>query len=205
MAVQQVVQGVLGDALPQDKRVRERRVSSNTGALSRARQRLPLLIVQAVCDEVFAKLTAGTLSVGLLARLFLLDGSSMRLQHTPALIAAYPLASNLHGESHWPVIRILMAHHLASGLAARPCWGPMHGEQAVSEQALLQQILERLPEDGVLMGDINFGVFSVAWEAQASHHPRAVAGSGAAGTEDRRWILAPGQQRALGGMAAQPG
>src|SRR5471032_2618418 len=155
MAVQQVVQGMLGDALPQDKRVRERRVSSNTGALSRARQRLPLLIVQAVCDEVFAKLTAGTLSVGLLARLFLLDGSSMRLQHTPALIAAYPLASNLHGESHWPVIRILMAHHLASGLAARPCWWPMHGEQAVSEQALLQQILERLPEDGVLMGDIN--------------------------------------------------
>ena len=171
MAVQQVVQGMLGDALPQDKRVRERRVSSNTGALSRARQRLPLLIAQAVCDEVFAKLTAGTLSVGLLARLFLLDGSSMRLQHTPALVAAYPLASNLHGETHWPVIRILMAHHLASGLAARPCWGPMHGEQAVSEQALLQQILERLPEDGVLMGDINFGVFSVAWEAQASHHP----------------------------------
>ena len=90
MAVQQVVQGRLGDALPQDKRVRERRVSSNTGALSRARQRLPLMIVQAVCDEVFAKLTAGTLSLGLLARLFLLDGSSMRLQHTSALVAAYP-------------------------------------------------------------------------------------------------------------------
>src|SRR5580704_8090341 len=43
MAVQQVVQGVLGDALPQEKRVREGRVSSNTGGLSRARQRLPLM------------------------------------------------------------------------------------------------------------------------------------------------------------------
>jgi len=170
MAVQQVVQGMLGDALPADKRVRERRVSSNTGALSRARKRLPLTIVWAVCDEIFTKLTAAELSVGLLARLCLLDGSSMRLPHTPALIAAYPLASNLHGETHWPVIRILMAHHLPSGLAARPCWGPMHGASAVSEQALVQQILERLPADGVLMGDINFGVFSVAWDAQESHH-----------------------------------
>jgi putative transposase len=170
MAVQQVVQGLLGDALPQDKRVRERRVSSNTGGLSRARKRLPLTIVKTVCDEIFTKLTTGTQALGLLSRLFLLDGSSMRLQHTPALIAAYPLASNLSGETHWPVIRVLMAHHLASGLAARPCWGPMHGDQAVSEQALAKQILERLPADGVLMADINFGVFSTAWDAQTSRH-----------------------------------
>ncbi len=170
MAVQQVVQGVLGDALPQDKRVRERRVSSNTGGLSRARRRLPLTVVEKVCDEIFTKLTAGAPRVGLRSRLFLLDGSSLRLPHTPALVAAYPPGSNGHGEAHWPVIRIVMAHHLDSGLAARPCWGPMYGEQAVSEQALAQQIFERLPEDGVVMGDINFGVFSVAWDAQASQH-----------------------------------
>src|SRR5580658_6449823 len=91
MAVQQVVQGVLGDALPQEKQVRQRRVSSNTGALSRARKRLPLTIVEAVCDEIFTQLTAAELCIGLLARLFPLDGSSIRLQHTPALAAAYPL------------------------------------------------------------------------------------------------------------------
>jgi hypothetical protein len=125
--------------------------------------------VEAVCDEIFSQLTAAELCMGLLARLFLLDGSSIRLQHTPALAAAYPLERNPHGEGHWPVIRILMAHHLGSGLAARPCWGPMHGAQAVSEQALAKQILERLPADGVVMGDINFGVFSVAWDAQVSH------------------------------------
>ena len=37
-AVQQVVQGALGGLLPAEKRVLEQRVSSNTGALSRARQ-----------------------------------------------------------------------------------------------------------------------------------------------------------------------
>src|SRR6266699_654883 len=198
MAVQQVVQGVLGDLLPQEKRVRERRVSSNPGALCRARQRLPLMIVEMVCDEIFTKLMAAELCLGLLARLFLLDGSSMRLAHTPSLIAAYPLASNLYGETHWPVIRILMAHHLGSGLAARPCWGPMHGKQAVSEQALAKQILERLPADGVVMGDINFGVFSVAWDEQQSHHPvllrlqearaRRMAGGFLPPAHSERWV-----------------
>ena len=57
VAVQQVVQGALGDLLPPEKRVREQRVSSNTGALSRARKRLPLEVVEAVCDQVFGYLT----------------------------------------------------------------------------------------------------------------------------------------------------
>ena len=52
-AVQQVVQGALGDLVPAQKRVLEKRVSSNTGALSRARQRLPLEASEAVCDTIF--------------------------------------------------------------------------------------------------------------------------------------------------------
>ena len=112
-AVQQVVQGALGDLLPGEKRVVEQRVSSNTGALSRARKRLPLEAVEAVCDQIFATLMVpAQASRGRLSRLFLLDGSSMDLPHTPALQQAYPPASNQHGEAHWPIIRILVAHHL---------------------------------------------------------------------------------------------
>src|SRR5438045_5861978 len=55
-AVQQVVQGALGDLLPPEKRVREQRVSSNTGALSRAQKRLPLEVVEGACDQIFAHL-----------------------------------------------------------------------------------------------------------------------------------------------------
>ena len=170
-AVQQVVQGALGDLLPQEKRVVERRVSSNTGALSRARKRLPLEAVEAVCDRIFTKLMEPAAGGGdLLSRLFLIDGSSMRLPHTAALLEAYPPGSNQHGEAHWPVIRILVAHHLASGLAVRPCWGPMYGSQAVSEQGLTEQIMDRLPADAALMADRNFAVFSVAWAAQQRNH-----------------------------------
>lgn len=90
----------------------------------------------------------------------------MRLPHTPALTQAYPPGSNQHGDAHWPVLRVLTAHHLSSGLAVRPCWGPMYGRAAVSEQGLAEQVLERLPADAVLMDDRNFGVFSVVWAAQ---------------------------------------
>jgi hypothetical protein len=165
-AVQQVVQGALGNLLPPDKRVREERVSCNTGALSRARKRLPVEVAEAVCDEVFGCLVKPYEATALVQNMFMLDGSSMRLQHTESLLNVYPPGSNQHGEGHWPVIRILEAHHLGSGLAARPVWGPMYGAQAVSEQGLAEQILERLPPGASLMADRNFAVFSVAWAAQ---------------------------------------
>jgi len=166
--VQKVVQGGLGGMLPPDKRVREGRVSSNPGALCRARKRTPREAAEAVCDEVFTKLTAAEPAEGLLSRLFLLDGSSMRTAHTPSLVAAYPPGSNAKGEAHWPVIRVLMAYQASSSLVARPCWGPMYGDNAVSEQALTKPILERLPKGSAVMGDINFGVFSVARDVQQS-------------------------------------
>ena len=166
VAVQQVVQGALGGMLPPDKRVREGRVSSNPGALCRARKRLPLEAAEAVCDEVFTQLTAAEPSAGLLSRLFLLDGSSVRTAHTPSLVAAYPPGRNQKGEAPWPVIRVLVAHQALSGLATRPCWGPMYGDGAVSEQALAQRIPQRLPKGSALMADIHFGVFSVAWALQ---------------------------------------
>lgn len=165
-AVQQVVQGALGDLLPSEKRVREQRVSSNTGALSRARKRLPLEVVEESCDEIFGTMTRSCEVTAPVQNLFLLDGSSMRLPHTASLVEVYPPGSNQHGDAHWPVIRLLAAHHLGSGLAARPTWGPMYGGQAVSEQGLAEQIMERLPPGAALMADRNFAVFSVVWAAQ---------------------------------------
>ena len=85
-------------------------MSSNTGALSRAQTRLPLEAVEAVCDQIFTNLMQpAKTSGGLLSRLFLIDGSSMRLPHTAALTTAYPPGGNQRGEAHWPGIRILAA------------------------------------------------------------------------------------------------
>ena len=95
----------------------------------------------------------------------------MRLPHTAALCERYPVTSNQHGDLHWPVWRVLVAHDLRTGLAMRPEWGAMHGSDAVSEQGLLERAIDRLPGGSTVMGDANFGVFSVAHAATQRQHP----------------------------------
>ena len=53
----------------------------------------------------------------------------------------------------------------------RPEFGPMHGPEAVSEQQLLEAAISRLPEGSIVLGDANFGVFSVAYAAVQGGHP----------------------------------
>lgn len=152
------------------------KLSSNTGAYNQARQAMSLTTVEQSCDHVFQQLTEQ--ATGRLAeveqRAFFFDGTAVRLPNNEALCAAYPLGSNQFSESHWPLIRMLVAHDLYTGLAMRPEWGPMHGSQAVSEQGLLDVSIERLPSGAVIVGDANFGVFSVVYAADQCGHPVAV-------------------------------
>jgi hypothetical protein len=159
------------------KRIREWREqgkapSSNTGAYNQARQALPLCLVQKSCDHIFEQLTAQFAGPAEeWGRAFLLDGTSMRTPNTPELCRDYPPASNQYGQTHWPVIRVLVAHDLHTGLAMRPEWGPMYGEAAVSEQGLLEKAIDRLPSGATVIGDGNFGVFSVAYAATRRQRP----------------------------------
>jgi hypothetical protein len=66
---------------------------------------------------------------------------------------------------------MLVAHDLRTGLATRPEWGPMYGAKATSEQKLLESLLHRLPAGATVMGDANFGVFTVAHAAAAAKRP----------------------------------
>ena len=178
-AVLELLRGLPASFWPQPcKRIREWREhgkmpSSNTGAYNQARLALPLSMVKKSCDHIFDQLIAqiGEPVSEDSTRVFLLDGSSMRASHTPGLCSAYPPGHNLLGESHWPLIRVLVAHDLHTGLAMRPEWGPMHGDQAISEQALLKRAMDRLPSGATLMGDANFGVFTVAYAATRSEYP----------------------------------
>jgi hypothetical protein len=147
-------------------------LSSHTGAYNKARHRLPLTVVQQSSDRIFEQLTAA--HDGKVPatdrRAFFFDGTSVRLAHTDDLCQAYPPASNSNGDSHWPVIRMLVAHDLQSGLAMRPEWGAMYGPQAVSEQSLLETSIQRLPGQSIVIGDANFGVFSVAYTTVQHGH-----------------------------------
>ena len=41
-------------------------------------------------------------------RVYLLDGSSLQLEQEPELVQAFPPASNQHGKSHGPVVRLVL-------------------------------------------------------------------------------------------------
>ena len=81
---------------------------------------------------------------GLKRPVFVIDGSTLRLQHEPELVKTFSPGHNQHGENHGPVMQLVVFHDVFSGLALRPSWGAMYGDQAVSEQALAEQALERL-------------------------------------------------------------
>jgi hypothetical protein len=167
-AVQQVVQRQPQALLSKHKRILEGTVGCHTGAYSDARQAMPVAVAERVADRVLDHLTQSHREAlpGWNRRVFILDGSSLEMPHTAELVEAYPP----HPKSHWPVMLMLVAQELTTALAERPCWGPMYGPDAVSEQALTEQILDRLPHHSVLMGDINFGVFSVAYATTQRGH-----------------------------------
>jgi len=161
-AVQQVIEGRPRALLPRHKRLVEKTVSSNTGGYSQARGRLDQKVAKEVAGRIFDYLMADAREAlpGLGRQAFLLDGSSLDLPATAELLKAYPPAQNQYGTTHWPVVRIVVAHDLVSGIAMPPVWGPMYGDQAVSEQELAAQGIGQLPPGSVVVADRNFGVFS---------------------------------------------
>jgi len=166
-AVQLLIQGAAGPLLQNCRRVRRKRISARTGGYSQARQKLPTKLCRQVGREMTEQLRQLLgLEDGPGPRIYLLDGSSLELEHTRELVKHYPPAPNQHGVSHWPVLKMVVLHELQSGLAEEPCWGPMYGPKAVSEQELAARCMDRLGAGSGILADRNFGVLWVAYEAQ---------------------------------------
>src|SRR5579864_2662620 len=169
-AVQYLLHGGAQVLLNDCKRCTEGKVSAATGGYCQARQKLPKLIVSEVTERIVEQLRP-EMQEGwkeLKRPVCVVDGSTLPLRHAAELVKEFPPGSNQHGENHWPVMQIVVFHDVCSGLALRPSWGPMYGDGAVSEQALAEQALERVPADGVVLGDGNFGIFYFAYRVQQS-------------------------------------
>jgi hypothetical protein len=169
-AVPCLQQGGAGELVPNGKRWSEENVSSATGGYCQARQKLPTLVArqvnQRIVEQLHQEMQEGW--AGLKRPSVLVDGSSLRLPHTPALVEGFSPGHNKHGENHWPVMKIVVFHDVFSGLALPPALGAMYGKGAVSEQALAQEALSQLPAEAVVLADCNFGIFSFAYDTQQS-------------------------------------
>jgi hypothetical protein len=125
---------------------------------------MPKLVATDVCDHIFDQLQVlmreQLPDVG--RPLFAIDGTTLRLQHRAELVKAFPPGSNQHGDNHWPTMLLVAFHDVHTGLAMRPSWGPMYGKQAIGEQALAREALQRLPADAIVLADCDFGIFAFA-------------------------------------------
>ncbi|MGB6729489.1 MAG: IS4 family transposase [Terracidiphilus sp.] len=163
-AVHEIAQGHLERLLPESKRVREGRISQNTGAYARACGRLSKETTAGVCDEVLGELSRRIVpAAGLDRPVMLLDGSSLSVEHSAGLLDAFPPGRNQRGLGHWGIVKWVALHDVRTGIALRPEWGPMFGPEAVSEQKLARQAVERTPARSVIVGDGNFGIFAFAY------------------------------------------
>jgi hypothetical protein len=157
-------------ALPDCSRAQQRRLSANSGAYSLARTSLDSRVLYWAAENLYDSLIDTYPASWGDRRCYILDGTTVQLAPTLELRVAYPPASNQHGSSHWPILHLVTAHELASGLAALPEYGPMYGPQARSELSLARGLLPRLPERSILLADRNFGVFAFAWAAAEARH-----------------------------------
>jgi len=162
--VQLLLHGAAAGLLQKCHRLQRGTLSARTGGYCQARRKLPTVLCRQVTEEIIERLRQ-VLGAGQ-DNVFLLDGSSVELEHCRELVTCYPPAQNQHGRSHWPVLRILVAHDANTGMASCPYWGPMYGANAVSEQELAEKAMAHLPEGATVLGDRNFGVFWMAYAAQ---------------------------------------
>jgi hypothetical protein len=209
--VEALLGGAADSLLSGCARARQKRISRNTGGYSHARQRLPKLLCRQVLAELVTRLR-GILHPEGGHSAYLLDGSSLELEASPSLRRIYPPGMSSHGPAHWPVLRIVVLHELETGLAQEPCWGPMYGAGAVSEQQLADKAMDTLVRGSILVGDRNFGIFSIAWQAQqrgldvvirmTEQRARKVAGEpiSSEGERDVCWMPSRFDGRRQGGM-----
>jgi len=194
-AVGELAMGKLDGLLSRCKRVQEHRISVATGGYCQARENLPKMLLERSVDEILQRMRNQLNEcMPLLEKpVYVLDGSSMQLEHCAELKKAYPPAPNQYGASHWPILRVVVLQDVETGMAQKPCWGPMYGPQAVSEQALAERTLDPLGPGAVIMGDRNFGIFGTAYAAHQRGHQVVIR------------LTADRAKRLLGKPISQPG
>ena len=151
------------EVLPDNKRVREKTLSDNPSSFSAARQSLSLSSTEQLVDRVTESLIQRTPESPWGGRTFLLDGTTITLAPTSELRRVYPPAKNQHGESVWPVMMLCVAHEASSGVALRPEFGAMYGDERTSEARQAIAMAQRIPSGSLIVMDSGYGIFQVIY------------------------------------------
>lgn len=154
------------DLLPQNRRVTAGKLSENNSAYNVARQKLLFQAIEDFSHSICNHLARRAAPAYEGSRVFILDGTTMTLPPTPQLQKEFPPATNQHGESVWPVVRLLIACEMQTGCVLVPQINPMYGPKNCGETEQATAAIEALPQGSIVMADSGFGIFSVAHRCQ---------------------------------------
>ncbi|MEK6705609.1 MAG: transposase [Bdellovibrionota bacterium] len=147
------------------------RLSSSSGGLCRARQRLKLEAVERVCqlisDELLKRMGNERWHG---KRAYLLDGTTFAMAKSDNTFAKYAPVKNQHRSAGVSQIVCTCLHDLFTGVALSPAFGAYNGKNAVGETELSKTMLRRLKEPGIVIADAGFGIFGVGWTAREHKH-----------------------------------
>jgi hypothetical protein len=156
--------GIFAQLNKKSKKLTYGTVSNNSGGFARARDRLVPQEVTDLVKHCESKLRKKLVDTG---SFYLLDGTCMTTAYSKSNESRYPRhIAGVNKKMHYPRMRVVTAHSLANGTALEP----IHGTINDSEQALTWNYLESLPANSTVMGDRNFGIFSVAYRATTLGH-----------------------------------
>ena len=155
---------------PDNKRVREGTLSENPSAFSEARGRLSLDDTERFLDSVAQSIIDSVPNILNDRRAFIIDGTTFKLAPTSSLREVYPPSSNQFGETVWPIMMLTVVHELQSGTALRPEFGAMYGDKNTSEARQAIEIVKRLPNNSIVLGDSGYGIFSIVYAMLMANH-----------------------------------
>lgn len=145
---------------------RSKRISNSTGGYAKARKRIPLGVVEQAVDALSESLMEATEA----KRIFIVDGTTLLTAHSSENIEKYERYKNQHGASHYPLLRACVATDARTGIVVRPSHSPYQGEGAIGEIGLAEELLERLPQGSIVIGDRLYGCPRFAAHAAAASH-----------------------------------
>ena len=128
------------------RRIREGKISLNTGGVSRARQRLDGALVTGLFNSATDNIEA---KLGKRGNVYLLDGQVITASRTDSILEEYGKTGNGEGELHFPRLRVVSAHNLHTGVARQLSIGTWHD----SEVALAADVIQTLPAKSILVMD----------------------------------------------------
>lgn len=133
--------------------------SENTAGFCKARQRLPLAVLEQALAQTVAyaeRIPCRTLD-WLDRGVYLLDGSTVQVRPYPDLVRHYGVHPTRKTVSYWGVVRLVVLFCLHTGMVCRCREGTLHE----SEPVLGAQCLAGLAPGDLCIADRGFGIFQM--------------------------------------------